>query len=147
MRLATLQLGDGYEPAVVVGERIVGLRGAGRGWPTTTRELVTLPREELAEIAAWVGQVAGRQAVPLVEVRLGPPLPEPGAILTIGDNYPPSDAAIGERPEHPLVFAKLPAAVIGPDALIGAIVPVTIVATAPNSLFGTLADHPARSVA
>ena len=30
---------------------------------------------------------------------------------------------------------------------VGTIVPVTIDATAPNSLFGTLADHPARSVA
>ena len=35
----------------------------------------------------------------------------------------------------------------GPAVLLGTIVPVTIVATAPNSLFGTLADHPTRSVA
>ena len=35
----------------------------------------------------------------------------------------------------------------GPPTLVGAIVPVTIVSTAPNSLFGALADHPARSVA
>ena len=35
----------------------------------------------------------------------------------------------------------------GSRHLVGDIVPVTIVATAPNSLFGVLADHPARSVA
>ena len=35
----------------------------------------------------------------------------------------------------------------GPSHLVGTIVPVTIVATAPNSLFATLADTETRSVA
>ena len=35
----------------------------------------------------------------------------------------------------------------GPSHSVGTIVPVRIVATAPNSLFGTLAEHETRSVA
>jgi 2-keto-4-pentenoate hydratase/2-oxohepta-3-ene-1,7-dioic acid hydratase in catechol pathway len=46
-------------------------------------------------------------------VKLNPPLHRPPKILGIGRNYP--SHAGDARPEEPIVFAKLPSAVIGPE--------------------------------
>ena len=53
---------------------------------------------------------------PLSEIRLLAPLPRPGKVVAIGLNYA-DHAAEGDLalPSEPLVFAKFPSSIIGPD--------------------------------
>jgi len=55
-------------------------------------------------------------SLPLKQVKLSAPVNRPGKIIAIGLNYA-EHAAEGQRdnPEQPLIFAKFPSAVIGPD--------------------------------
>ncbi|RLL63955.1 fumarylacetoacetate hydrolase family protein [Paenirhodobacter hankyongi] len=51
---------------------------------------------------------------PLADVRLLPPIPEPGKILCIGLNYLSHIAETGrERPSHPSIFTRYPASLVG----------------------------------
>lgn len=54
--------------------------------------------------------------VPLANVRLGPPIRDPGKIVAVGLNYR-DHAAEGqlEVPAEPVVFAKFPSSIVGPD--------------------------------
>src|ERR1700730_3592491 len=55
-------------------------------------------------------------AYPLNSVRLCPPIPRPGKIVAIGLNYRDHALEQGiEPPDSPLVFAKCPTSITGPD--------------------------------
>lgn len=54
---------------------------------------------------------------PVADATIGPPVPRPGKIVCVGLNY--RDHAAEARlpvPDSPVIFAKFPSAVIGPDA-------------------------------
>lgn len=54
---------------------------------------------------------------PVTDATLGPPVPRPGKIVCVGLNY--RDHAAEARlpvPDSPVIFAKFPSSVIGPDA-------------------------------
>ena len=53
-------------------------------------------------------------AMPLANVTLGPAVPDPGAIYTVGLNYDGPGAA--PRPERPLIYGKAAASVAGHGA-------------------------------
>ncbi len=74
-------------------------------------------------VVEWVASLPADEAAPyltpLAEVRLGPPLANPGKIICIGLNYHDHCREQGvEVPQRPLLFAKFPTALIGPDAAI-----------------------------
>lgn len=62
-----------------------------------------------------VAELAGKgPAIPLSEVTLLPPIPEPGRILCIGLNYLPHILETGRpKPEKPTIFTRDPASVVG----------------------------------
>ncbi len=64
-------------------------------------------------LGAWADAQPRTAWVPLADIRLGPPVPDPGAIYTIGLNYRAGDDPDGSRPDRPLVYGKLPTAVAG----------------------------------
>ena len=61
----------------------------------------------LAWIARWAEERMPSAWRPLDEVRLGPALPDPGAVYTVGLNFRAAgDGPDPERPERPLIYGK-----------------------------------------
>lgn len=86
--------------------------------PTTggrPRSMLDLIRAGRPALDALVGTGAEPGGVPLADVRLGPPIRDPGKIVAVGLNYR-DHAAEGrlEVPAEPLVFAKFPSSIVGP---------------------------------
>jgi 2-keto-4-pentenoate hydratase/2-oxohepta-3-ene-1,7-dioic acid hydratase in catechol pathway len=105
MRFATIAGADGFRVAAVVGDRAIPLEPA-----VTMRDVVT--------------GVAGRDrrddgGLPLTTLRLGPAIPDPGAVYTIGSNYRPPGEEPDTRGERPLVYGKAPSSVGAPGATLG----------------------------
>ena len=74
-------------------------------------------------VVEWVTSLPAEEAAPylypLAEVRLGPPLVNPSKIICIGLNYHDHCREQGtEVPQRPLLFAKFPTAIIGPETAI-----------------------------
>ena len=115
MRLASVRNEGEVQVAVVQGEEVIPLARAGRGWPEDMRSLAAAPDLQ-PEIAAWLTD--GPSRLPLREVELLAPVLDPPAVFTIGENYPSSGDAGAARRAEPLVFAKLPSAVAGPDQVV-----------------------------
>jgi 2-keto-4-pentenoate hydratase/2-oxohepta-3-ene-1,7-dioic acid hydratase in catechol pathway len=104
MRLAAIIDGGQATPTVVRDGKVLPIAQplnelAGRGLPG------------LARVAAWADAQPAASWRPLERVRLGPAVPEPGAIFTIGLNYRPADAPDVDAPDRPMVFGKLPVSV------------------------------------
>jgi 2-keto-4-pentenoate hydratase/2-oxohepta-3-ene-1,7-dioic acid hydratase in catechol pathway len=108
MRYRTLQLPDGPH---VVADGPDGPRLAAGGANRTLSDLLALPAGE-REAALAPGDAAPSGAPMLAPLR-------PSAIVCIGLNYADHVRESGmETPKRPLVFAKLPQSVIGPDEAI-----------------------------
>jgi acylpyruvate hydrolase len=90
VRLVTYDAGDGPRAGVLRGDEVVDSGFAGM------RELLQAPPAD-----------ADGQALRLADVRLLPPVPDPGKIVCIGLNYHSHAAEQGtEAPETPTFFAK-----------------------------------------
>ncbi|MCK5540970.1 MAG: fumarylacetoacetate hydrolase family protein, partial [Deltaproteobacteria bacterium] len=84
------------------------------------KEEELLPLSFAGDFHTWL--TAGKpltttgSTLPLNQIKLAAPVNRPGKIIAIGLNYA-EHAAEGKRdaPEQPLVFAKFPNSVIGPD--------------------------------
>jgi 2-keto-4-pentenoate hydratase/2-oxohepta-3-ene-1,7-dioic acid hydratase in catechol pathway len=98
MRLATLANRGDLVVAVVEGDRAFPLDAG-----ITLRDVVA------GEVA--LPRAATGSGVPLAEVRLGPAVPDPGAIYTVGLNYRTPGEPPGGGPERPLIYGKAPSAV------------------------------------
>jgi 2-keto-4-pentenoate hydratase/2-oxohepta-3-ene-1,7-dioic acid hydratase in catechol pathway len=112
MRLATLLADDGPTPAVVRGDRAIPIDPAlGLG---SVREICAGGRAALDRIGVWLDARPAEAGVPITATTgLGPPIPDPGAIYTIGLNYGPADGPDPDRPERPLVYGKAASSVTG----------------------------------
>jgi 2-keto-4-pentenoate hydratase/2-oxohepta-3-ene-1,7-dioic acid hydratase in catechol pathway len=114
--------GSALRFGVVTGGRVVEAAEAGewKGDPPQTM-LDLLRRWDEAQTALAPVSAAGTDAgVPLAEVRLAAPIPRPGKIFALAQNYFDHMAEAGVTPppkdaRKPLVFCKLPSSVIGPD--------------------------------
>ncbi len=101
MRLATV-VGRSAQVAAVVREdrclpvTLPGLR--------TVREIAGAGEDGLDLVAAFARAASPSAWVPLDRMALGPAVPDPGAIYTIGLNYDGPGAA--PRPDRPLVYGK-----------------------------------------
>ena len=112
MRFATINEGGRPRIAVVRGDRLLPLA-------MPEAQFGSLPAiaqsgaEALQRIQGWVQRQVESSYRSLDEVELGPAVPEPGAIYTIGLNYPSPSEAKDVVPDRPLVYAKLPTSVSG----------------------------------
>jgi 2-keto-4-pentenoate hydratase/2-oxohepta-3-ene-1,7-dioic acid hydratase in catechol pathway len=97
------------------GAQIADLGAVRPGWPTSWRGV--LQAGLLEETASAVSEARAQGAlVPLGSVRLGPPIVDPSKIVAIGLNY--RQHALEQKkqpPEAPLLFAKAPSSLIGPN--------------------------------
>ena len=70
----------------------------------------------LDRVRAWTEQQPAGAWLPMADVSLGPAVPDPGAVFTIGLNYRASNGPEPDRPPRPLVYGKLPSSVAGHGA-------------------------------
>ncbi|GAB2873252.1 fumarylacetoacetate hydrolase family protein [Streptomyces mayteni] len=84
----------------------------------TTRELLRRHGHALGEVADIVRRAAAQPAArvgDVSELRLGPPITDPGKVLCVGLNYDDHVAETGRAlPAHPDLFAKFASSLIGP---------------------------------
>ncbi len=112
MRLATI-VDDGRTAAALVdGRRCLPL-----GLPDpqlgSLRSIAASGADGLERVRRWAAEQPDAAYRSLDDVELGPAVPDPGAIYTIGLNYASPGEAADIRPKRPLVYAKLPSSVIG----------------------------------
>lgn len=113
MRLATIVEAGVSSAALVRDGRVLPLAVRGCG---SVREIAGGGEAALTRVRRWAAQQPAAAWRSLGEVVLGPAVPDPGAIYTIGDNYRP-EASPGEaRAERPLVYGKAASSVAAPGA-------------------------------
>jgi 5-carboxymethyl-2-hydroxymuconate isomerase len=105
MRLATILERGEAVAGLVSGDRVLALRAPG-GAPMSLREIVGGGPGVLRALAAWAEERPAGAWRPLREATLGPAVPEPGAIYTIGHNYRAPGDGPADGPPRPLVFGK-----------------------------------------
>ena len=117
MRLATVMQDGGAIAAVLVGDRcVLPLAGVGSGLDSV-RGVAASGQAGLRRVHDWVRQLPPRRYRSLDDVELGPAIPDPGAIYTIGLNYGAPADEVAEPP-RPLVYAKLATSVVGHGAVV-----------------------------
>ncbi len=115
MRLATLIEADGsFVAAVVEGDRALAIR-PGDGTRPGVRALAGDP-PLLEGVRAWAAGRPTEDWLPLDSCTLGPAVPDPGAIYTIGRNYRAPGEPPGSGPDRPLVYGKAASSVAGDGA-------------------------------
>ncbi|HEY8637539.1 MAG TPA: fumarylacetoacetate hydrolase family protein [Candidatus Limnocylindrales bacterium] len=92
----------GYLPLAVPDPRLGSLRG-----------IAASGADGLAQIRAWVAVQPERAYRSLDDIELGPAVPDPGAIYTIGLNYASPGDADAVVPTRPMVYGKIPTSVTG----------------------------------
>jgi len=108
MRLASL-VGGGV---AVVREGAVLPLGEALPDLSSMRAIAASGGEAVARLGAWADAQPTSAWVALDTVRLGPAVPDPGAIYTVGHNY----GARGDGPDRPLIFGKAASSVAGDGA-------------------------------
>lgn len=114
MRIANAWL-DGWRPCAILDDRVVPLPALEGRLPHIAELAAAWPHEALLR---WAADGPREGGVPLATVRLGPPVLNPGAILTVAENYARAGSPPGARRPRPLVFGKLPSAIVGPGDVI-----------------------------
>ena len=113
MRFVTFDR-EGYtEPGVLMGDEIVGIRGAGFD---NLVSVIGGGADALDRVARWLVAPPSSEVLSRAKVRLRAPIPRPPKIICVGLNY--RDHAEESNlpiPEVPTIFAKFPTAAIGPD--------------------------------
>ena len=104
MRLATI-IEDGRSLVAAVEEGRVLQLPPQRGFGSM-RDIAAAGAEGLGRIRAWVEARPATAFPSLDEVTLGPVVPDPGAIYTVGLNYGPPGGRDDDRPARPLIYGK-----------------------------------------
>jgi 2-keto-4-pentenoate hydratase/2-oxohepta-3-ene-1,7-dioic acid hydratase in catechol pathway len=113
MRLVTYRSDRGPRAGLLRDETVVDIWDALGGDGSSVRDLLASAR--LAEAA----EISGGEPVPLEQVELQPPVPDPEKIVCIGLNYRAHAAEAGIDPrEAPTFFAKFRNALAAPGATI-----------------------------
>src|SRR5215213_2335736 len=109
MRLISRHHNGSTRAGILLGEKVIDTHEAGEragieSPPETVRKLLALSPEDRDSLAAAAAELDG---VPLEEIALAPPVPDPQKVLCIGLNYRAHAAeAKREEPENPIVFPK-----------------------------------------
>jgi 2-keto-4-pentenoate hydratase/2-oxohepta-3-ene-1,7-dioic acid hydratase in catechol pathway len=121
MRLATIDQDLDTVAAVVDEDRLLPLPVAGPGFGSV-REIAAGGTSALARIRNWVVGQPERAWRRLDGVALGPAVPDPGAIYTVGSNYRTSraidDPGDDAGPRRPLIYGKATSSVVGHGAIV-----------------------------
>jgi 2-keto-4-pentenoate hydratase/2-oxohepta-3-ene-1,7-dioic acid hydratase in catechol pathway len=113
MRLVTYRSERGERAGLQRDDGVIDLWDALGGEGTSVRDLLVSGRR------AEAGEITEGESIPLDQVELGPPVPDPDKIVCIGLNYRAHAAEAGiEPPEAPTFFAKFPNALVGPAATV-----------------------------
>jgi 2-keto-4-pentenoate hydratase/2-oxohepta-3-ene-1,7-dioic acid hydratase in catechol pathway len=115
MRFATIAEDRHLSLAIIRGPRVLPL-AVGEGLPGTMSELAAGGDAGLRRVEDWVRRQPDRAFRALDDVELGPAVPDPGAIYTVGLNYGEPGEGSAARPDRPLIYAKLPTSVAGHGA-------------------------------
>ncbi|HEY2017849.1 MAG TPA: fumarylacetoacetate hydrolase family protein [Bryobacteraceae bacterium] len=111
MRFVTVHR-EGYnEPAIMLDDQVIGLRGAGFA---DLISVISGGADAMDRVMRLAGSATGSQIMDPLTVRLAAPIPRPPKIICIGLNY--RDHAEESKmaiPEVPTVFAKFPTAITG----------------------------------
>ncbi len=110
MRFATI-VEDGQPIAALVGDGLALPLRLGEPWLSSVRGIAGAGRDGLARIQAWADLEPAESYRLLDEVELGPAVPDPGAIYTVGRNYRTPGGSAEEVPERPLIYGKAPSSV------------------------------------
>lgn len=114
MRLATILLDGRPRPAVVRDDdRVVPIDTRATGLPGM-RAIAAGGPEALDRLRTWLDGQPPEAGTPLSGVTLGPAVPDPGAVYTVGLNFDGPGAA--PRPDAPLIYGKAAASVAGHGA-------------------------------
>lgn len=102
--------GAGVLPATAFPTDLLTFLQAGdEAWEAATATLNWLASDVPASVRASL-------TYPLADVRLGPPLRNPSKIICVGLNYHDHCREQGlDVPERPILFAKFPSAIVGPE--------------------------------
>jgi 2-keto-4-pentenoate hydratase/2-oxohepta-3-ene-1,7-dioic acid hydratase in catechol pathway len=114
VRLATILVDGRPRPAVVRDDdRVIQVDTRATGLPGI-RALAAGGFTAMERLTAWLDEQPLDAGSPLANVTLGPAVPDPGAIYTVGLNYDGPGAA--PRPEQPLIYGKAAGSVAGHGA-------------------------------
>lgn len=117
MRLVSFIEGGTERLGVVTSRGVVAADELVSGGPGTMGRLLDRGRDELAVLRAAVSQ--GTEARPVERPELAAPVPRPGKIVAIGRNYREHAEEGGRQVSaEPIIFAKYPTSVVGPDAVV-----------------------------
>jgi 2-keto-4-pentenoate hydratase/2-oxohepta-3-ene-1,7-dioic acid hydratase in catechol pathway len=117
MRFATIIEAGRASVAVVRGGRFLPLSMSDAGLGSL-RAIAASGADGLQHVREWAARQPEGASRPLDGVQLGPAVPDPGAIYTIGLNYAVPGEADDVGPQRPLVYAKLPTAVTGHGSIV-----------------------------
>ena len=106
--------GNGPEPGVISGDKVVSLRGAGFA---DMLAVIAAGRSAVAKASDWARRAPADASADINSVRLLAPIPRPPKFICVGLNY--RDHAAESKmdiPKVPSIFNKFTTAVIGPGA-------------------------------
>jgi 2-keto-4-pentenoate hydratase/2-oxohepta-3-ene-1,7-dioic acid hydratase in catechol pathway len=111
--------GGRWQAGVACDGFVVPAVAQGATGPSSVLELLASGQTALkraVEIAAEEHSAHGAGVVPAASIRLGPPVPDPQKIICLGLNYRDHAKESGmELPDSPILFAKFPNALVGPE--------------------------------
>lgn len=113
MQLLTFTAGERTRIGALVGDEVVDLASAAPALPGNMRDLLAAGADALAAVATAIK--GGGRRLPLSEVHLEAPVPNPSKVLAVGQNYRSHiDETGSKRPEFPVLFNKQVNAITGP---------------------------------
>lgn len=133
MRLVSYEHDGGWRPGIQVGDVVVdtGAAAARAGLDEdlrSNRQVVALTSGVLAQLSQAANELTG-EGLPIAELRLGPPVPDPDKILCMGLNYRDHAAESGmDLPKVPMYFPKFRSSLVGPTD------PVLVPTAAPDKV-------------
>jgi 2-keto-4-pentenoate hydratase/2-oxohepta-3-ene-1,7-dioic acid hydratase in catechol pathway len=110
VRLATIVEAGRARAAVVRGDRAIPI-SLGDDAFESVRSVAAAGAAALGRLEDWAAQQPAADWRLLGEVRLGPVVPDPGAIYTVGLNYRAPGEQPGSGPDRPLIYGKAASAV------------------------------------
>lgn len=117
MQFATIVEHGRSSVAVVRDRRLLPLAIPDAGLDSV-RSVAASGAQGLQRIRDWVLGQPERAYRSIGDVELGPAVPDPGVIYTVGLNYTAPGEAVGVGSQRPLVYAKLPTSVTGHGAVV-----------------------------
>ena len=102
--------------AVVRDGRYLPIATGDPGLDTSVRAIAASGPDGLRRVQAWVASQPDAAYRSLVDVEIGPAVPDPGAIYTVGANYRAPGESDAGSPARPLIYGKAAGSVAGHGA-------------------------------